>query len=269
MAIGHALELHAQGLNTVVDADIKGFFDNLPHGIIMEAIRDRVADGKVLTLLERFLRCGVLEDGRLLATTKGTPQGGVISPLLANVVLNQLDWHLDKLGYRFVRYADDFVILCQSRPEAEEALTNASDALARLGLALSPEKTKITTYGKGYSFLGFVLSSRSRRIRQKSLEKFKDKARDLTVRSENLDLEMIARLNALIRGVGQYFCAPFATNREQFHKLDSWVRMRVRAVKYKRKNTSDNRKMHNRTIQRVFGLLDLESLYVASHVSAH
>lgn len=267
MAIGHALELHAQGYKAVVDADIKGFFDNLPHGIILEAVRDRVADGKVLTLLERFLRCGVLEDGRLLATTRGTPQGGVISPLLANIVLNQLDWQLDTLGYRFVRYADDFVILCLSRPEAEEALTCAKDALARLGLSLSPEKTRITTYGKGYSFLGFTLSSRSRRIRPKSLEKFKDNVRAATVRSHNLDLEMIARLNALLRGVGQYFCAQFATNREQLHKLDSWVRMRVRAQKFKRKSTQDNRKMRNRTIQRVYGLVELESLYAASHGS--
>jgi hypothetical protein len=226
-----------------------------------------VADGKVLTLLERFLRCGVLEDGRLLATTRGTPQGGVISPLLANIVLNQLDWQLDTLGYRFVRYADDFVILCLSRPEAEEALTCAKDALARLGLSLSPEKTRITTYGKGYSFLGFILSSRSRRIRPKSLEKFKDNVRAATVRSHNLDLEMIARLNALLRGVGQYFCAQFATNREQLHKLDSWVRMRLRAQKFKRKSTHDNRKLRNRTIQRVYGLVELESLYAASHGS--
>lgn len=268
MAIGHALALHALGFKTVVDADIKGFFDNLPHGIILEAVRDRVADGKALALLERFLRCGVLEDGRLLATTKGTPQGGVISPLLANIVLNKLDWQLDALGFRFARYADDFVILCKSRPEAEEALACATDALSRLGLCLSPQKTKITTYGKGYSFLGFILSSRSRRIRQKSLEKFKDNVRALSVRSHNLDLEMTTRLNALIRGVGRYFCSSFATNREQLHKLDSWVRMRLRAMKYKRKSTRDNRRLQNRTLKRLYDLVELESLYAASHVSA-
>jgi group II intron reverse transcriptase/maturase len=268
MAIDHALDLHRQGCKFVVDADIKGFFDNLPHEKIMEAIRSRVADGKVLTLLERFLRCGVLENGRLLATTRGTPQGGVISPLLANIVLNQLDWQLDKLGYRFARYADDFVILCKSRPEAEEALICATAALAQLGLSLSPEKTKVTTYGKGYSFLGFVLSSRSRRIRAKSLEKFKDNVRALTVRSHNFDLDVIERLNALIRGVGRYFATPFATNREQFHKLDSWVRMRLRAQKFKRKNSNDNGRIRIRTFVQVLGLLTLESLYVAAQVSA-
>jgi len=267
MAIGQALALHDQGLKFVVDADIKGFFDNLPHGIIMEAIRSKVADGKVLTLLERFLRCGVLEQGRLLATTKGTPQGGVVSPLLANIVLNHLDWHLDKAGYRFVRYADDFVILCQSRSQAEEALACASTLLAQLGLSLSPEKTKITTYAKGYSFLGFVLSARSRRIRPKSLEKFKQKVRALTVRSHNFELDVIVRLNALIRGTAQYFALPFATHRDLLHKLDSWIRMRLRAQKFKRKSFNDNRRLRVRTFTEVFGLLTLESFQLASLVS--
>src|ERR1700676_1053554 len=162
MAISHALQLHASGFKVVLDADIKGFFDNLPHQVILQAVRDHVADGKVLDLLERFLRCGVLEDGRLLSTTIGTPQGGVVSPLLANIVLNRLDWQLDAAGYRFVRYADDFVVLCQNEQQAQEALRLVQQVLeGELGLKLSPEKTKTTTYGKGYDFLGFHLSSRS------------------------------------------------------------------------------------------------------------
>jgi len=267
MAINHALQLHDQGFQVVLDADIKGFFDNLPHEVILEAVRDRVADGNVLDLLERFLRCGVLEDGRLLATTKGTPQGGVISPLLANIVLNRLDWHLDQLDYRFVRYADDFVVLTQNRAQAEEARTQVEALLARLGLSLSPQKTKITTYTKGYSFLGFVLRRRSRRIRQKSLDKFKDNVRDLTVRSHNLDLDAVARLNAVIRGVAQYFCAPFATNQETFRDLDSWIRMRLRAMKYKRKRVFDNYKLRIRTFQKAYQLLSMQGLYIASHAS--
>jgi len=223
----------------------------------------------VLDLLERFLRCGVLEDGRLLATTKGTPQGGVISPLLANIVLNRLDWHLDQLGLRFVRYADDFVVLCQNRSQAEEARAQVETLLAQLGLSLSPQKTAITSYRKGYTFLGFILSSRSRRIRPKSLEKFKDNVRALTIRKLNLDLELVDRLNALIRGVAQYFCASFATNREQFHKLDSWIRMRMRAMKFKRKNTLDNYKLRIRTFQQTYRLLDLESFFVATHAPIH
>jgi RNA-directed DNA polymerase len=269
MAIDHALQLHTQGYNVVLDADIKGFFDNLPHQVIVDAVRERVADGKVLDLLERFLRCGVLEQGRLMATTKGTPQGGVISPLLANIVLNRLDWHLDKLGYRFVRYADDFVVLCQNRSQAEEARTQVEALLAQLGLSLSPQKTVITTYKRGYTLLGFLLSRRSRRIRPKSLEKFKDKVRALTARKHNLDLDLVARLNALIRGVAQYFCAPFATNREQFHKLDSWIRMRMRAMKFKRKSYRDNYKLRVRTFKRIYQLLSLEDFFVAAYASPH
>ena len=269
MAIDHALQLHAQDYKVVLDADIKGFFDNLPHQVILDAVRERVADGTVLDLLERFLRCGVLVNGQLLATTKGTPQGGVVSPLLANIVLNRLDWHLDKLGFRFVRYADDFVVLCTCRSQAEEARTQVELVLAQLGLSLSPQKTRITTYGKGYSFLGFVLSSRSRHIRPKSLEKFKDKVRALTVRKHNLDLDLVERLNALIGGVAQYFCASFATNREQFHKLDSWIRMRLRAMKFKRKNTLDNYKLRIRSFQQTYRLLSLESFFAASHASNH
>src|SRR6267154_6645442 len=98
--------------------------------------------------------------------------GGVASPLLANIVLNHLDWQLHKLGYRFVRYADDFVVLCQSKAQAEEAKTQVTHILNQLGLQLSTEKTRITTYGQGYSFLGFVMSSRSRRMRPKSEQKF-------------------------------------------------------------------------------------------------
>jgi RNA-directed DNA polymerase len=268
-AIDHALQLHAQGYEVVLDADIKGFFDNLPHQVILDAVREQVADGKVLDLLARFLRCGVLEQGRLMATTKGTPQGGVVSPLLANIVLNRLDWHLDKLGYRFVRYADDFVVLCQNHSQAEEARIQVETLLAQLGLSLSSQKTAITTYRRGYSFLGFVLSRRSRRIRPKSLERFKDKVRALTVRKHNLDLDLVARLNAVIRGLAQYFCAHFATNREQFSQLDSWVRMRLRAMKFKRKSYHDNYKLRIRTFKKIYQLLSLEDFIVAAHASLH
>jgi len=269
MAINHALQFHAQGDEVVLDADIKGFFDNLPHQVILQAVREHVADGKVLDLLERFLRCGVLEDGRLMATTKGTPQGGVVSPLLANIVLNRLDWHLDRLGLRFVRYADDFVVLCQNRSQAEEARTQVETLLAQLGLSLSPQKTTITTYRSGYTLLGFILSRRSRRIRPKSLEKFKDKVRALTIRKHNLDLDLVANLNALIRGVAQYFCASFATNREQFNQLDSWIRMRLRAMKFKRKNYLDNYKLRIRTFKQTYQLLSLEDFFLSTHASIH
>ena len=264
-AVEAALALHGQGKLHVLDADIKGFFDNLPHGVIMEAVAEKVADGKVLTLVERFLHCGVLEGGRLLATGCGTPQGGVISPLLANIVLNKLDWQMQAAGHSVVRYADDFVVICQTRRQAEEALTLATDILTGLGLQLSPEKTKIVTYGKGYTFLGFVLSRQSRRIRPKSLEKFKDNVRRLSRRSWNLDVDRVEHLNRVLRGIARYFGPKFVTNREQFHKLDSWIRMRLRAMQFKRKSTVDNYKLRNRTLREQYGLLSLEALYVEQH----
>src|SRR5712692_1898985 len=167
-ALNQVLKLHDEGFRVVLDADIKGFFDNLSHSVIMEAVAAQVADGNILNLIQKFLHSGVMEEGLFKPTTVGTPQGGVISPLLANIVLNHLDWQLDRRGFRFVRYADDFVVLCQTQPQAEEALALVTQTLTDLGLSLSAEKTRITTYGMGYSFLGFVLSSRSRRMREKS-----------------------------------------------------------------------------------------------------
>ena len=187
-AIEQALRLHEEGFEFVLDADIKGFFDNLSHSVIMQAVAANVADGNILRLIQRFLTSGVMESGVFKPTTVGTPQGGVISPLLANIVLNHLDWQLEQAGFRHVRYADDFVVLCQSKLQAEEALALVTHTLSELGLQLSPEKTQITSYGKGYAFLGFILSRRSRRMRPKSMKKFKDKIRELTCRSHNSQL---------------------------------------------------------------------------------
>ncbi len=258
MALERLLELHRKGHGVVLDADIKGFFDNLPHAVIMRLLARRIADGTVLDLIQRFLAAGVMEDGVFTPTTVGTPQGGVISPLLANIVLNELDWALEQAGYAFVRYADDFVVLSRSTRQAQEARARVERTLGTLGLTLSPEKTRITTYGKGYEFLGFFLSVRSRRMRPKSLQKFKDKVRDLTVRHRNLDKEVIAKLNRVIRGTARYFAAPFAKVRWQFQDLDSWIRMRLRCMKYKRKNYRDNHRLRGRYFGAKLGLLTLE-----------
>lgn len=262
-AVEAVLELHGQGLNVVLDADIKGFFDNIPHYVIMRAVAAEVADGNILRLVEKFLRSGVMENGVLKPTTVGTPQGGVASPLLANIVLNHLDWRLHEVGYRFVRYADDFVVLVQSCQQAEEALALVRQVLgSELGLQLSEEKTVVTTYGSGYAFLGFTLSSRSRRMRPKSVKKFKDKVRELTRRKHNLDAEVINKLNRVIRGTGNYFATSWSTGRWQFQKLDSWVRMRVRCMKFKRKKRRDNYKLRVKVIREKLGLLSLEDFCV-------
>jgi RNA-directed DNA polymerase len=259
-ALEQAMKYHDQGHRVVLDADIVGFFDNLPHALIKEAVAAQVADGNILNLVEKFLRSGVIEQGVFKPTTVGTPQGGVISPLLANIVLNYLDWHLDKLGYRFVRYADDFIVLCQTKSQAEEAQTQVTHLLAQLGLQLSPEKTRITTYGKGYSFLGFVMSSRSKRMRPKSREKFKDKVRELTCRSHNLDADLLMKLNRVIQGTANYFATRWSTSRWLFRELDAWIRRRLRCIKFKHFSYHHNRRMRLKQFARL-GLLSLESFY--------
>ncbi len=258
MALQRILELHDQGYLVVLDADIKGFFDALSHAIIKEAVAAQVADGNILNLLEKFLRSGIMEEGVFKPTTVGTPQGGVISPLLANIVLNYLDWRLQERGYRFVRYADDFVVLCRTKAEAEEALILVTEILRELGLTLSAEKTRITTYGKGYSFLGFVMSSRSRRMRPKSEQKFQDRVREITVRSHNLDAQLIEELNRVIQGTANYFATRWSTNRWLLRRLDEWIRRRLRCMKYKRFSYHHNHRMRLKQFERL-GLLRLES----------
>jgi group II intron reverse transcriptase/maturase len=258
MAIERVLRFHREGYRVVLDADIQAFFDNIPFRVIMAALAEEVADGNVLRLVKKFLAAGVMENGVFKPTTVGTPQGGVFSPLLANIVLNHLDWRLAEAGFCFVRYADDFVVLCLTPQQAQEARTLVEHVLEDLGLRLSPEKTKVTSYARGYEFLGFFLSSRSRRMRDKSVKKFKDKVRRLTIRKHNLDQDAVEKLNRVVRGTAQYFATSFSTCRWTFQKLDSWVRMRLRCMKLKRKNYNDNRKLRVAYFRRKFGLLTLE-----------
>jgi group II intron reverse transcriptase/maturase len=257
-AVEALLALHGDGMRVVLDADIQGFFDNLSHRVIMNAVAEEVADGNILRLVEKFLKSGVMEYGVRKPTTVGTPQGGVVSPLLANIVLNRLDWQLHHAGFAFVRYADDFVVVCPSTQRAEEARAFVESVLDQLGLKLSPSKTNIVSYGKGYSFLGFIISSRSRRMRPKSQKNFKDKIRELTRRKHNFEAEVIVKLNRVIGGTARYFATSFFTGRSSFHKLDSWIRMRLRCMKFKRKSRHDNHKLRVKKFTKL-GLLTLES----------
>jgi group II intron reverse transcriptase/maturase len=256
-AIERVLSFHEQGDRATLDADIAGFFDNIPHQLIVDAIAEEVADGNILNLVKKFLAAGVMDNGVFKPTTIGTPQGGVISPLLANIVLNKLDWRLEEAGYRFVRYADDFVVVCEDRKQAETALALVAEVMTELGLELSPEKTKIASYGKGYEFLGFRLSSKSRTMRPKSVEKFKTKIREITRRCNNLDARVIEKLNQVIRGTANYFATNFSTCVKLYQKLDKWIRMRVRCMKFKRKLTSDNSRLQLGTFDRKLGLLKM------------
>ena len=258
-AIRRVLSFHEDGYRITLDADIAGFFDNIPHKLIVDAVADEVADGNILNLIKKFLAAGVLENGVFKPTTIGTPQGGVVSPLLANIVLNKLDWRLAEAGFRFVRYADDFVVVCKHRSQAEAALALVSEVMTELGLSLSAEKTKIASFGKGYEFLGFRLSSKSRTMRPKSLEKFKTKVREITRRCHNLDAQVIVKLNQVIRGTANYFATDFSTCVKLYQKLDKWIRTRVRCMKFKRKWSTDQFRMRLGTFDKKLGLLRMLS----------
>jgi RNA-directed DNA polymerase len=259
-AMERMLEVWRTGHRHVLDADISGFFDNIPHNVVLQGLRNVVADGNILNLVQKFLTAGVMEDGVVQTTTLGTPQGGVLSPLLANIALNFLDWHLDELGFRFVRYADDFVVLCRTELQAKEARTRIEAFLTTLGLSLSPTKTKVTTFLKGFTFLGFDVTSYSVKMRAKSVDNFKTKVREFTKRSHNLDAQVIGKLNSLIRGVHQYFGTWFSSCVMQFRELDGWVRMRLRCQKLKRKSRTHNCRITDAYFERK-GLMTLSQLH--------
>lgn len=263
MAIERVLLFARMGYKVVLDADVMSFFDTIPHKLIMDLVAAEIADGNILGLIEKFLKSGVMEDGVIKPTKVGTPQGGVISPLLANIVLNHLDWQLHAQGFKFVRYADDFIVMCKSIPQAEKALDFVQRVIEQdLELKLSPEKTKIVKFKKGFEYLGFFISSYSARIRTSSEEKFKMKIRKLTRRSHNLDAEVIERLNRVIRGTVNFFSPPFSKTITQFTLLDEWIRKRIRCMKYKRIWHSDNRRLKNKHIHRL-GLLSCRDLCLA------
>ena len=189
----------------VVDADLKSYFDTIPHAQLLTLLQQRVADGRVLALVESFLRAGVLEEARgWQATPRGTPHGGVISPLLANIYLDPLDHQMSGQGYQMVRYADDFVILCDSHAQAEQALAVVQQWVNEAGLQLHPDKTRITDAsqkGGGFDFLGYHFERGHRWPREKSLQQFKETMRCHTQRNQGRSWEQIVGgVNRSLRG---------------------------------------------------------------------
>ncbi len=251
-AISQVLNYRFRGYTMVLDADIKGFFDNIPHKLIMKLVAAKIADGNILRMIERFLKSGVMEEeGVLKQTTKGTPQGGVISPLLANIVLDVLDKELAAFGFIFVRYADDFIVLSKSSSELEKAYEIVCAVVeGELGLELSKEKTKMTTFLEGFDFLGFHLTGNSVTVRAKSLEKMKDKIRKLTVRSYNFSDDLVIKINRVTRGFANYYATDFSRVKSQFKDLDEMIRNRLRCMKTKRLTRANNRKIPTRFFDR-------------------
>jgi RNA-directed DNA polymerase len=233
----HALrrveKLLADGYTFVVDADLKSYFDTIPHDRLMDRVREKVSDGRLLRLVEAFLKQGVLEGLAAWTPEQGTPQGAVISPLLANVYLNPLDHLLAEAGFEMVRYADDFVILCRTREDAERALATVQAWVADNGRTRHPDKTKIVDSREdGFDFLGYHFRGSKRFPRKKSLAKIRDAVRPITKRQNGNSLAcIIARLNVKLRGWFAYFrhCHPTA-----FPNLDGWIRRRLRTILRKR-----------------------------------
>ncbi|WP_201276160.1 group II intron reverse transcriptase/maturase [Methylotetracoccus oryzae] len=219
------------GYTQVVEADLKGYFDRIPHERLMARVASSVSDGRVLDLIRGWLEQDILQGLDRWTPTGGTPQGAVISPLLANVYLHPLDERMMAKGYRMVRYADDFVVLCATREEAERALQEIRRWVADHGLTLHPEKTRIGDSrqpGAGFDFLGYRFEAGKRWVRQQSLQRFKDAIRGKTRRTRGESLARIVQdLNPLLRGWFHYFkqAHPFT-----FERLDKFIRRRLRAV---------------------------------------
>jgi RNA-directed DNA polymerase len=219
-----------QGRKIVVDADLKSFFDTIPQALIMKRFKERVADGRVQALVKGYLNQGVMDGLEIWTPDQGTPQGAVISPLLANLCLNPLDHLMVQKGYALVRYADDFVILCRSREEAERALSEVRKWTEENGLILHPEKTKIVDESQpgGFEFLGYRFEQGQKRPRKKSLKKFKDSIRAKTKRNNGKSLEAIIwDINRVMKGWFEYYKH---SHKWTFPKLDAWVRMRLRSI---------------------------------------
>jgi RNA-directed DNA polymerase len=220
-----------EGYAWVVDADVKSYFDTIPHDLFMERIKERVSDGMVLRLIELFLKQEIMEDMKRWNPISGTPQGAVLSPLLSNVYLHQLDLTLDQNGFNMIRYADDWVVLCQSMGEAKAALSLIQSWIDQNGLQLSPEKTHIGNsmeIGHGFEFLGYRFEGGFRNVRSKSLKKFKDKIRIKTRRTRGQSIErIISDLNPTVRGWFEYFKH---AHHYTFGSLDGFIRRRLRAI---------------------------------------
>jgi RNA-directed DNA polymerase len=228
-------QLLQEGKCWVVDVDLKGYFDSIPQDKLLIAIQEHVSDGAVLELIQRFLEQGVMESGKGWSPTEqGTPQGGVLSPLLANIYLNPLDHLMAKQGRRMSRYADDFIIQCESEAEAQQVLEEVRQWVETAGLILHPTKTRIVNASQadGFDFLGYHFQRGMKWPREKSLAKFKEAIRQKTKRTRSGSMkQIIDETNRTLRGWMNYFKHSIANI---FRDLDGWVRGRLRTIQRKR-----------------------------------
>jgi RNA-directed DNA polymerase len=260
-----------QGFTYVVDADLKSCFDTIPHDRLMARVKERISDGAILSLIAGFLEQDIMSEAATWTPVAGTPQGGVLSPLLANVYLHPLDLLMEERGRKMARYADDFVILCRNKAEAEAALREIEAWTAANGLTLHPDKTHIgdcTEPGQGFEFLGYRFEAGRRYPRRKSRLALRDGIRTETRRNRGDPLErIIADLNPKLRGWFEYFKhgAPAV-----LEDMDGFVRRRLRALLRKREkrpgaahSQNDHRKWTNAFFARQ-GLFTMTTAHAAA-----
>jgi len=260
-----------EGFTWVVDADLAGYFDTIPHERMLARVQEQVSDGRVIDLLRLFVENDIVEEMQHWTPTRGTPQGAVVSPLLANLYLHPLDQLVsDEHGLHMVRYADDFVILCRSQQEAMEALEVVRKWTAENGLTLHPEKTHVcdsSEPGQGFEFLGYRFSNGKRWVRKKSMKALRDKIRLKTPRSNGHSLKVIiGKLNPILRGWFNYFKHADSWT---FSVVDGFVRRRLRSIarKYLKKNGGTGRCLNDHKLwpNSYFAELGLFTMREAHH----
>jgi RNA-directed DNA polymerase len=272
MAMRRIWDQMQEGGRWIVDADIADFFGTISHDRLVALVAERVADSKVLSLIRQILTAGVLRDGVYESTIAGTPQGGVISPLLSNIYLHVFDEQMQRAGFQLTRYADDWLCVCRTREEAERALASARAVLeGQLGLRIHPEKTRIVHVSQGFEFLGYKIGlGRGLRFkpggiglyaipRQRSIDRFKDKVRALTRRRIAVPLEeLIHVLNPVIRGWGMYYRR--ANVRRLFNRLNRWIVRRIWGWRFKRWRNAGWRTLPETRLYGEYGLVNLLQL---------
>jgi RNA-directed DNA polymerase len=267
------------GYEWIVDADLKNYFGSVDHEKLMTLVGKQIADSRVLRLIQQMLKAGYEEKGQRFETPRGTPQGGVISPLLSSILLTPFDKEMRHQGYRLTRWADDWVVTCRTRAEAKDALVRAAKILGKLGVTLNREKTRIVHIAQGFEFLGFKIGRGKGRLKlsrdritsklnrhnlyaiptQKSLDRFKDQIRALTQRKTPLRMgELIKTINPIIRGWGNYYCR--SQVRKRFHQLDGWIVRRLWSHRAKRWRNNRWKDYPTKRLLGEFKLVNLVSL---------
>src|SRR3954449_2707626 len=266
------------GREWIVDADLKDFFGSVDHAKLLMLVAQRIADGRVLRLIEAMLKAGSYGKGRLFPTERGTPQGGVVSPLLSNILLTPFDQEMRRKGYHLTRYADDWVVTCESAAEARAAVAAALRILNELSVQLHPQKTRVVHVRQGFEFLGYKIKRGKqlrlppRKIRsgihagelyayprEKSIRHFMDQVRALTGRRVPLKTkELIVELNPVLRGWGHHYKR--AHVRKLFHRLDGWIVRRIRSHRFKRWRNGGWRQLPETKLYGEYGLVNLIQL---------